>query len=217
MTKRVKARVTSSGARPERKRSSTGPGQATCQAPGCSAPLWWAGTGKRPTLCDRHAPNARRVKAGTKLVPVPLGPGRDTAHERARAQARTAEEAGRMQNAVLRLAIGLHAYPDDPRMAATEGGVLLDGKPPTDDELEQLYGEAMHDRYAPFRAGDMAAAARLYRVALMKMGVSLNERELSLSPNVRAQAAVGVQKVLESLGGYRKSFARVVVKREPAG
>lgn len=195
----------------------TAPGQAACQADGCSAPLWWAGTGKRPTLCDDHAPNKRRVKKGTKLVPVPTTPGRDTAADRHRARAQTAEQAAEAQTAILRLAIGLHAYPDDPRMAASEGGVLVDGQSPTDDQLAALYEQAMADRYAGFRNGDMSAAARLYRTALMKMGVSLNERELSLSPNVRAQAAVGVQKVLESLGGYRKSFARVVVKRVPAG
>jgi hypothetical protein len=190
------------------------PGQATCQA--CGAPLWWAGTGKRPTLCPEHSPNKRRVKKGTKLVPVPTTPGRDTAADRARARAQTVEQAAEAQTAVLRLAIGLHGYPDDPRMAASEGGVLVDGKPPTDAQLADLVELAMGDRYSGFRNGDISAAARLYRMALMKMGVSLNERELSLSPNVRAQAAVGVQKVLESLGGYRKSFARVIVRRSPA-
>ena len=48
--------------------------QAKCKQPGCDEPLFWIGTGRRPTLCEEHAPTKRRHDPSKKLVPVPAEP-----------------------------------------------------------------------------------------------------------------------------------------------
>ena len=45
--------------------------QAKCRHPKCDRPLFWIGTGRRPTLCPEHAPTKPRHDPKKKLIPVP--------------------------------------------------------------------------------------------------------------------------------------------------
>lgn len=183
------------------------PGQAVCAEPGCGAPLWWIGSGKRPQKCGEHAKNPSRYKPGTKLVPVPAkSPSRRAARREDLARGERAKAAAVGELNIVRMALGLGRVDDPVRAARMVGLGEL-----SEEWLLELAQLARSEESRGVREGRPSEIASLYSMFLGLNAVHLLEEVAKMSPGSRAMASRLVQQVIDALGGSKMIYPTVIV------
>lgn len=115
--------------------------------------------------------------------------------------------------AVKRMAIGIGLAGENGTAydAAIAGGVKIDGRDPTPEQLDELAEKARGDEYAAYREGRSVAAAQDLARYEGLAALSLLEHEQALSPAVRAQSLPVIHKAIMTMGGHKIAWPKIVV------